>query len=86
LAVEKEIDEIVKITIIINYREELIKSINLRITNKNTILDILKCSLDVFNDMFYKEQIPLKFNIDYRKFCLKPSKRSGKADNDLPSI
>jgi hypothetical protein len=69
----------------INHQGEILRSINLRITNKNTILDILKSSLDIFNDLLYKEQIPLRFSIDYKKYTLKPSKKNGKANTDLPS-
>jgi hypothetical protein len=83
---EKQIDLIIKINVQINYQVDIIKSINLHITNKNTILDILKISIDIFNELFYKENIPYKFNIDYRKYSLKPSKKSGRADEDLPSI
>jgi hypothetical protein len=58
----------------------------MRVTNKNTIMDILKVALDIYNDEFYKENLQLEFQADYKKYYLKPSKRSGRADNDLPSI
>jgi hypothetical protein len=48
-------------------------------------MDVLKRALDLFNDILYKEKIPYSFNIDYRKYYIKPSKKTGKPDNDLPS-
>jgi hypothetical protein len=75
-------DVVVKVSVIVG--GDAVKSISLRITNKNTIMDLLKYSLDIFNDLFYREGLGVQFRADYKKYLIKPSKKSGKPDNDLP--
>jgi hypothetical protein len=77
-------ETIIKINLLIDSRS-IKRSINLKIGNCDTIKDILKQSIDLFNDIFYREKVPLLLNKDYRIFYLKPSKKNGKPDMDLPS-
>jgi hypothetical protein len=47
--------------------------------------DLLKQSIDLFNDMFASQRLPYLLRSDSTEYCFKPSKKSGKADYDLPS-
>ena len=79
---EVEYPIFIKVNLLIG---DIKKNINLKITDSDTIKDILKRSINLFNDILKKEKIHLQLNKDYNKFYLKPSKKSGKPDNDLPS-
>jgi hypothetical protein len=57
----------------------------MHISNKDTVLDIIKKSIDIFNDILYKDNLPIKLNVDYRNYRIKPGKKNGKPNNDLPS-
>jgi hypothetical protein len=47
--------------------------------------ELLSQSINMFNDMFLKEGIPLELSHEVSYYFLKPSKKSGKPDHDLPS-
>lgn len=66
-------------------KKTVIKSILLKITNKITIEDLIKESVQMFNQLFAKDRIPYKLNENHTVYSIKPSKKSGKADLDLPS-
>ncbi len=56
------------------------------ITNKVTLLDLLKQCVKMFNELFEKENFPVRMNnIIISKYKIKPSKKNGKPDYDLPS-
>ena len=48
-------------------------------------MDIIKQSIDIFNDILYKDNIPIKLNVDNRNYRIKPGKKNGKPNYDLPS-
>ncbi len=79
----------VKVNIIVAKEKEnipyQIKSINLQINDKNRVYDLIKMSVDNFNDGLTKENSFYRLDPDYRVYNLKPSKKSGKPDSDLPS-
>jgi hypothetical protein len=62
-----------------------IKSLNLQVTEKTTIMDLIKMSVDIFNDNFVNENLKIRLKPHYRLYNMKPSKKSGKPDKDLPS-
>ncbi len=64
----------------------MIKFISLKITNKVTMLELLKESIEMFNNSFIRYGIYYQLNPDLKFYTLKPSKKSGKPDKDLPSI
>lgn len=66
-------------------KEEILKTIVVKITNKITIRDLLKESVDMFNNLFYKENVPYEFKNELKLYSLKPSKKNGKPQNDFPS-
>ncbi len=65
--------------------KKIIKSIKVRITNVATMSDLLKQSIDVFNDMFTSQCLQYQLRTDLFEYSFKPSKKSGKPDHDLPS-
>lgn len=75
----------VNILISINGESEEAKSISVRITDKVIMLELLKESIDMFNEYFYMNKIPLELNKFLKNYTIRPSKKSGKPDNDLPS-
>lgn len=56
------------------------------ITNKVTVCDLIKECIKMFNELFEKENFPVRLNTDISKYKIRPSKKSGKPDYDLPSI
>ena len=62
-----------------------IKSLTLQVTEKTTVSDLVKMSVDIFNETFERENSLLRMKTDYKIYKVKPSKKSGKPDNDLPS-
>lgn len=79
-------EEPIKINIVIleNNRES-VRSINVRITNKLKMLELLNQSIEMFNEMFCQYGYLFELNKNSSLYSIKPSKKSGKPDNDLPS-
>ena len=71
--------------IITDNQTPMLKHIDITITNKITMKELLSQALNMFNDIFYKEGIPLQLSQGVSYYSIKPSKKSGKPDNDLPS-
>jgi hypothetical protein len=71
--------------IITDNQTPMLKNIEITITNKITMKELLSQALNMFNDIFYKEGIPLQLSHEVNYYSIKPSKKSGKPDNDLPS-
>ena len=46
---------------------------------------MIKMSVDLFNTNLEKENMLISLNTDYSMYNARPSKKSGKADLDLPS-
>jgi hypothetical protein len=65
--------------------EHEIKSLSLQVNDKTRIYDLIKLSLEIFNETFSKENLNFRLDPDYRLYSVKPSKKSGKPDKDLPS-
>jgi hypothetical protein len=75
----------VKMNLQFNYEsEEELRTVKIKITNLVTINDLLKESINSFNNLFYKDKIALKLNTDLKSYVIKPSKKNGKVDSDLP--
>ena len=65
---------------------EYLKSVNVIITNKVSIGDLLRESIKLFNKLFEKENFPIRLShIKLSNYEMKPSKKNGKPDKDLPS-
>ncbi len=62
-----------------------IKSVSLQVTEKTTIDDLIKLSVDIFNLNFEKENLLNRINTNYSIYSIKPSKKKGTPDLDLPS-
>ena len=62
-----------------------IKSLNIQVNEKTRVYDLIKMSLEIFNETFSKENLNYRLDPDYRLYSVKPSKKSGKPDKDLPS-
>lgn len=79
----------VKVNVIIMKRStqvnDEIKSLCLEVNEKTRIYDLIKMSLENFNETFSKENLNYRLDPDYRLYSVKPSKKSGKPDKDLPS-
>ncbi len=79
----------VKVNVIIkkpSYKvNDEIKSLSLEVNEKTRIYDLIKMSLEIFNETFSKENLKYRLDPDYRLYSVKPSKKSGKPDKDLPS-
>ena len=79
----------VKVNVIIkkpsNQVNDEIKSLSLEVNEKTRIYDLIKMSLEIFNETFIKENLNYRLDPDYRLYSVKPSKKSGKPDKDLPS-
>lgn len=79
----------VKVNVIIkkpsNQVNDEIKSLSLEVNEKTRIYDLIKMSLEIFNETFSKENLNYRLDPDYRLYSVKPSKKSGKPDKDLPS-
>jgi hypothetical protein len=59
----------------------------MNITNKITIFDLIKDSVVLFNKIFDKENLPFYLDVyNLQKYTIKPSKKTGKPDLDMPSI
>ena len=48
-------------------------------------MDLIKMSVDIFNDNFVNENLKIRLKPNYKLYNMKPSKKSGKPDKDLPS-
>lgn len=86
---KEEIKTPIKVNIIISNKKDgqkfLIKTINLNISNKITVSELIKKSICIFNDMFYAEKLPYQFNVASISYTIKPSKKSGQPKDDVPS-
>ena len=49
------------------------------------MLDLLNRSIQMFNDLFYDEGLPYELKTDVKLYSIKPSKKSGKPESDMPS-
>ncbi len=84
---EKKIkDSPVRINIIINDNfTPYLKYVDVIISNKITMRELLSQSINMFNDKFLNEGLPFELSQDVSSYVLKPSKKSGNPDTDLPS-
>ena len=64
---------------------EEIKSINVEIPGFYKISDLIRQSVDLFNNLFVEEKSVFRLSQQYSHFSLKPSKRTGKPNLDMPS-
>lgn len=71
------------------FKEGKLITYNLSIPKDFKIKDLIKKIVNELNDVFYRGDVPLRFitpegtNINF--FDIRPSKKSGKPDLDLPS-
>ena len=65
---------------------EGIKSLNLQIQESTTIFELIKMSVNIFNENFSNENLNLRLKNNYSDYSMKTSKKSGKPDYDLPSF
>jgi len=76
----------IKVNILVHYKEnEEIKSINVEIPGFYKISDLIRQSVDLFNNLFVEEKSVFRLSQQYSHFSLKPSKRTGKPNLDMPS-
>jgi len=63
----------------------LLKKIVLQIEEKDKVVHIINESINYFNKLFEFERIPLRISVnDMSLFCLKPSKKNGLPNYDMP--
>jgi hypothetical protein len=75
----------VKMNLQYNYGNKAeLRTIKIIITNLATVKFLLKESINSFNNIFYNEKIPLKLNTDLKRYLIKPSKKNGRPDMELP--
>ena len=58
----------------------------MKISNKLRIEQVIKKSIEMFNKLFSQSGIFYELNTNSNLYSIKPSKKSGQPDNDLPSI
>lgn len=76
-----------KINILLNYKgNEEIKDIKMEIPSFYKISDLVRQSVDLFNNLFVEEKSVFRLAQNYNNFILKPSKKTGKPDMDMPSM
>ena len=63
----------------------IIKSFNIKITNLVTISELLAQALDHFNETFSNSGLSYQLSKDLKNYHVRPSKKNGKPDLDLPS-
>ena len=49
------------------------------------MMDLLRQCIEMFNDSFEREELPYEFVNSCDNYNIRPSKKSGKPDYDLPS-
>jgi hypothetical protein len=100
------LNEVIRVSVVIeakdintdtNNSQPIIKFVNLRITNKIIVFDLLKASIRMLNDIFEKENLSIRLkeiNVNegkpnvkesYNNYIIKPSKKNGRPDPDVPS-
>ena len=62
------------------------KYINIEIPSFFKISDLIRQSVDLFNNLFLDEKSKYRLSQQYSHFFLKPSKKTGKPNLDMPSI
>jgi hypothetical protein len=65
--------------------EKEIMSINLQVDEKTTISDLIRMSVNIFNENFISQNSDYRIKPNYRMYNMKPSKKNGKPNTDLPS-
>lgn len=79
----------IKINLMINNNskpeESDIYSINIEIPSFFKISDLVRQCVDLFNDKFIKEKSMYRLNQQYKNYFLKPSKKTGRPDINMPS-
>lgn len=77
----------IKLNVMLRYKEnEELKSLSLQLPNYWKVSDLIREAVDLYNKKFVEEKSRFRFNQAYSNYVLKPSKKSGKPDNDMPSI
>jgi hypothetical protein len=62
-----------------------IKSVEIKLKHNNTIFEMIKLSVHLLNEQFENGLSELRLNPNYSIYKVKPSKKNGKPDLDLPS-
>ena len=65
-------------------QEEILYSINIQINNDLLIEDLIKTSIEKFNEKLKSEKSNFLLSLNYENYKIKPAKKSGKANQDLP--
>ena len=58
--------------------------LNLNVVDKTTIRDLITTTVNIFNEKFIESGIIYRLNTTFEDYNLKPSKKSGKPNSDLP--
>jgi hypothetical protein len=75
----------VKVHLLVGEKIE-IKSLTLEVQESTKISDLIKMSVNIFNENFSQENSIFRLKNNYKDYSLKQSKKSGKANTDLPSF
>ncbi len=62
-----------------------LKSLNLKLDEEMTIKDVIKKSVENFNENLKKHNEMYSIKTDYTTYSLKQSRKNGKAKTDIPS-
>jgi FKBP-type peptidyl-prolyl cis-trans isomerase (trigger factor) len=73
----------VKVNVVI---EDILNTINIEVNDNILIDELIKCSVNVFNKKYEKENMRFRLSQNYSKHSLKQSKKNGYPKDDLPSI
>lgn len=76
---------IVQVSFATRNKNGILHMINIPITKDMTIRDLIKRSLDTINDLLINSNAEYIFNKHYEKYSIYPSKKTGRANYDLPS-
>lgn len=72
---------------LIHYNDnEEVESINMEIPSFFKISDLIRQSIDLFNSRFMEAKSMFRLSTQFSNYFLKPSKKSGKPNLDLPSM
>ncbi len=63
-----------------------LKTIKITIHYKDSVDKVIKGAIRIFNEIFEKENLKLRFNRMIQAYKLKPSKKNGMPKDDLPGI
>jgi hypothetical protein len=61
-----------------------LRSINLEVSDKLIVSELIKLSIDKLNSIFEDEQLTFRLSPEYVSYNLKPSKKNGFAKMDYP--